>query len=86
MSDDESKKLINKIITIVVAGLLLNVMLGGFWTYKLSYGNSLTNEFQEKQIQRNVESIKENEIAVRNITAQFYSISSDIKEIKNKLK
>jgi len=85
MSDDESKKLINKIITIVVAGLLLNVMLGGFWTYKLSYGNSLTNEFQEKQIQRNVESIKENEIAVRNITAQFYSISADIKEIKNKL-
>ena len=82
MSEADGKKLFNKVLVAVIASVILQLIIGGFFTWKMSYKNTLVNDWQENSIIHNSVGIDENRKDIRDATAQFYILNSNIKDLK----
>ena len=60
MSESEQKLFINKILVIISAALIINIIGGGFWTWTLSRDNSKEIFYVKEKVKINSDNIKQN--------------------------
>ena len=60
MSESEQKLFINKILVIISAALIINIIGGGFWTWTLSRDNSKDIIYVKEKVKVNADNIKQN--------------------------
>ena len=60
MSESEQKLFINKILVIISAALIINIIGGGFWTWTLSRDNSKEIIYVKEKVKMNSDNSKQN--------------------------
>jgi len=60
MSESEQKLFINKILVIISAALIINIIGGGFWTWTLSRDNSKEIIYVKEKVKMNSDNTKQN--------------------------
>ena len=60
MSESEQKLFINKILVIISAALIINIIGGGFWTWTLSRDNSKEIIYVKEKVKVNADNTKQN--------------------------
>jgi len=82
MADSNDKKFVNKILIIVIGGLLLQIIGGGFWTWTVSRDNSKEIIYIKEDVKENKEDVKKNKELFYLINEKLTKLEAYIKPEK----